>query len=132
VAVLKGLFTLHTDPKPEIIHLTDIAPLGTPDDVWVPLLGHDPCIVISSDAGKGSRPRLPEVCRQYRKTHIILSSGAHNGMRAFQKARAILTLWPELLKVWECEPGSSFLLVPTNTDRTRCRLMQTRMTRHHP
>ncbi|MFC1635370.1 hypothetical protein ACFL5Z_11055, partial [Planctomycetota bacterium] len=63
-------------------------------------------IVISCDQGH-DKPRLPLECKKRNITHIIFSSAAHNQSK-FEKARAIIMLWPEILETFNALPGSRF------------------------
>lgn len=126
VRALEHLFlALHKEPRPKFLHLFDIAAAGSPDDQWVPSLGKDPCLVVTADRGLRGAPRLPEVCRQYGRTHILLSARTHD-LNMFDKARAVIGVWPQLVDAWGYEGGSRLLLETTGKGRT-FRLVRTPM-----
>ncbi len=95
---------------------------GTPDSVWIPQIAAEPgWIVISSDRAKSKSERLdqnlPHLCREHRVTHILLSSTVHN-LKLFDKARAIVAVWNDLLKASEVKAGTRFLLKKHHRDDT--------------
>jgi hypothetical protein len=108
VGNLRSFFQSHKPPRPLFSHVHELGAGGEPDDKWIPRLVHQESIVISSDSGKGS-PRLPEVCKQHRKTHIIFSASLHKAPR-FVKLRAIIVLWPRICEAWGDESGARYLM----------------------
>lgn len=102
----------HRKPKPRLLHIFDIADPGAKDDQWVPSLGKAPCLVVTADRGGRGLPRLPEVCRRYKKTHILLSARTHD-LTMFHKARAIIAIWPQIVEAWGDEGGTRFVLETT-------------------
>ena len=121
---LRGFYRLHKEPRPRILHLYDMFDKDVKDDEWIPKVGGEDCIIITADCGKGKRPRLPELCKQYRRTHILISPTMHIKVSLFQKARAIVILWPQLLKTLQDEPGTCFQIRAIDEDHQRFSLVK--------
>lgn len=91
----------------EVKHLVDIHKSGTPDDVWIPTLAGGDWIVITADRGrKSSTKKLPDICKENRITHVMLSASIHS-KNSQEKLDAILAVWQELIQI---PSGSRFLL----------------------
>lgn len=107
VAAVRGVLKMHPDPKPRIVAKYDIFDVGAADDEWIPKLTGTEWVIVSGDTGKGGAPRLPDLCLAYNRTHILLTSTVH-GLKQFEKARAILGLWPKIMDIESAKAGSRF------------------------
>jgi len=124
VSYLRSFFLTHKEPRPRLVHIYDIFAQDVKDDVWIPqLIGQD-WIVISGDAGR-KPPRLPELCRQKGKTHIILSSTLKQET-GFVKARAVVVLWPEIVRAADAPTGTRFQMQTIDAAHERFRLVRKR------
>ena len=97
-------------PQAEVIHLNDfMEKSGVSDDKWIPKAAEENAIIITGDSAKKSnRNPLPRICRNNRVRHVLFSR-AFCQRPQFEKARAIIVVWPELLlKVTNSPPGSRF------------------------
>lgn len=122
VGALTAFFRLHRQPGPLFIHIYDKFPRDVADDEWIPnVLGQDN-LIISCDRGR-KQPRLPELCKQHNKTHIIFSPSMHHAHK-FSKARAIVVLWPKIAKTVDEPPGSRFQLQALDAERESFRLVK--------
>lgn len=93
-----------------IAHLFDFMPAGTADEQWLPMAADKGFLIVSSDVGRGQRgSRLPEICAALGVTHVLISGKLH-AQRQFEKMRAILVVWPDLLLVAQEHTGQRFLL----------------------
>ena len=106
VTTLSNLFLMRRETQPILKHIFQIAEPGTKDSEWTNNLGHGNCIVISGDQGK-DRPRLPQICQQKNITHIILSGSVHHATK-FERARAVIMLWPKILDTFKAPAGSRY------------------------
>jgi len=86
-------------PAPKVMHLIDFeGQEGTDDRKWIPKLSEGGWVVISSDMGRKKRDaRLPAICRMAGITHFLFSGTLHNSVQ-FEKARAIIALWPRIVE----------------------------------
>jgi hypothetical protein len=107
ISALKQLVSVCRE-QVEIAHILDFYSQGqVDDDVWVRNLAND-WIVISADrARRRGGPKLPKICAEVGITHALLSSSLHQ-MKQFEKIRAVLSLWPELLNLTAAAPGSRY------------------------
>jgi hypothetical protein len=80
-----------------------------PDDVWLERVASEDWVIISSDRGKKyGGPKLPRFCEELSITHILISASLHQE-KQFEKARAIVYLFPELIEIATAqERGSRF------------------------
>lgn len=96
----------------EFTHICDYFRQGILDIDWVPRIAAEGgWVVITPDGGKHS-PRghkLPDLCRDYGVTHVILSPTLHNKKSA-EKAGVIVSMWPKIERLVEEPPGSRFRL----------------------
>jgi hypothetical protein len=85
-------------PAPEVMHLIDFEGReGSDDRQWIPKLSEGGWIVVSGDMGRKKRDaRLPAICRIAGITHFLFSGTLHNS-KQFEKARAIIALWPKIV-----------------------------------
>ncbi|MFH1108521.1 MAG: hypothetical protein V1790_04885 [Planctomycetota bacterium] len=100
----------------EFKHLLDFQSQGIPDSDWIPQKANEGWILISTDRGKktgaggaGHGKALPMLCRRFGMTHVLLSAKVH-AKKQFDKMRAILDVWDDLVRVIDAEPGSQFLI----------------------
>ena len=127
VVHLRGFFMNHSSPRPLIRHLFEIAGEEERDDiVWVPKLARLGCAVVSGDRGTHSRPfeRLPRICAKERVTHILLSANMHNNAGKFERARAIIVLWHEILAACRDTPGSRYQVMAIDNTYRRFALVR--------
>jgi hypothetical protein len=101
-------------PEVDMVHLLDLLGSGARDDEWVRLIaqGDPPFLVLTGDRGATSRrpdPRLPALLPQFKVTGVYLS-GKLQQRTGFEKARALLVVWPQLEKAYTDPPGSRFRL----------------------
>ena len=110
-AAMEGLDKI--TPKPHIFaHVISHFKSGIHDDVWIPKLGEDGgWVVISADRGKGSSKggKLPELCKEHKVTHVLLSGKLHQ-KKSHEKISAIGLLWGEISKLHLEPPGSCFIM----------------------
>lgn len=105
---LRDFFRSHEFPSPQILHLYDIFNQSEKDEVWIPKLVGEDCLIVTADLGHGKGPRLPALCKVHKRTHILLSPTMHNKVTKFEKARAIVILWHQIVDAMATEPGSRF------------------------
>lgn len=106
VDALTSFFRTHKEPRPRFQHLYDMFEPDVKDDVWIPKLAEIDCLIITSDGGR-KQPRLPEICKQYSKTHILFSPTVHK-LNNFEKARSIIVLWPMIAEAFSQPNGTRF------------------------
>jgi hypothetical protein len=86
------------NPPPTIHHLLDYFSSRTHDDIWIPKVVDGGWVIITSDQGKQSnRAKLPQICLEYKITHILMSSSLLH-RKQNQKANAIVAAWEEIKK----------------------------------
>lgn len=115
VESLRSFFQIHKEPRPLFLHIYHMFDRNVKDDEWIPKVVGLDCLIITCDAGRMA-PRLPLLCKQYKKTHILISPTMHNKCNQFQKARAIVILWPEIERTMEHPRGSCFQIQPIPID----------------
>jgi hypothetical protein len=96
-------------PGSELRHILDYQRQGIRDDQWVPREAQRNWLVITADTGKGSGPKLPLLCEQYKITRIELSARVHEKPTE-EKAQAIIAVWDRVLEAYRAERGSFFKL----------------------
>lgn len=102
----------YSDVELEVAHLATIQQSGKSDDEWIPEIAEKGYVVITTDRGKkpSRGGKLPFLCRKHGVTHVMLSAAMHR-RNQFDKIRAILSLWPELLAIAAENPrGAGFSL----------------------
>ena len=57
----------------EVRHIRELRHGGKADAEWVPKVKQGGWLVISSDRGRRSGPKLPQLCRAYGITHVLVS-----------------------------------------------------------
>ena len=110
VRALSKLLAFH-DPPPVVMHLIDFEHhQGADDRVWIPKLVDDGWVVVSSDRGRKKRyAQLPTICQKLRVTHFLFSGALHNS-KQFEKARAVITLWPRIVEAATDARGKRYLM----------------------
>jgi len=119
VDALTTFFRSHKEPRPRFRHIYDAFGRDLLDDVWIPRFAETECVIVSGDLGR-KQPRLPEICLQYNKTHILLSGTLQNS-NSFNKARAIIYLWPDIAQAFDCPKGCRFQINAANAEHNRFR-----------
>lgn len=123
VEALKSFYRTHKEPKPRLLHLYDIFDRDVKDDEWIPRIVGQDCLIITADTGR-DKPRLTELCKQHKRTHIIFSPTMLNKVNQFQKARAIVVLWPDIVAAFTCPSGSRFQIQAMDINHERFRLVR--------
>jgi hypothetical protein len=127
VVNLRGIFHSHPRPQPTLLHLSDIIAEDEKDDpIWIPKLTKIGCVVVSADRGKHSGPfeRLPRICSECGVTHILFSARMHHKASGFERARAIIVLWHDIVAACKGAPGSRYLIQATDGSFTRFALVK--------
>jgi len=114
VITLENLFSMRKESEPFLRHIYAVSKPKEQDPSWISKLDENEFIIISGDRGN-KKPRLPQICREKQITHIILSSTVHHSSR-FERARAIIMLWPHLLETFEAPSGSRFQIEKSGVD----------------
>jgi len=123
VDALKSFYRTHKEPRPRLLHLYDIFDRDVKDDEWIPrIIGQD-WLIVTADKGR-KKPRLPKLCREHQRTHILFSPTLLNKVNQFQKARAIVVLWPQIERTLDESPGSRFQIQATDATHERFRLVK--------
>ena len=94
----------------EFQHIVDKFASGEKDEDWIPKLGTEGgWVVITSDAGKHSRRghKLPDLCSEYKVTHIILSNSLHQRTN-LDKIKWLGAAWQYIEVLHDKPPGSRF------------------------
>ena len=94
----------------EICHLFVHVPDGTPDEIWIPRIKGVGWTVVSTDRGRrcGGR-KLPDICFENQVKHILLSGMLHNA-KHFEKIRAIVSAWSEIVLSIRSQSGLRYCL----------------------
>ncbi len=80
-----------------LMHLLDFTQQeGAKDEQWVPRLAGSDWIVVSSDKGARGSSKLPRICWEHRITHVLFK-GQMVHQQQFEKGRALLVVWNDLL-----------------------------------
>lgn len=98
----------------ELAHLQDFYEKGIADQIWVPAKAAEGWILISADrsggSGRGRENVLPQLCRQFRMTHILLGHTIHQ-KKQLEKLAAILAVWHDIVeRVSASQRGSRWVL----------------------
>ena len=121
VTGLSHIFMMRRDREPFLNHIYSFSKEGEDDDIWIPKLNKQEHVIVSTDKGR-KKPRLPQVCKQYQITHILFSPGAHK-LQKFEKARAIISLWPQIVRTFEAPLGSRYQ-IRHEVQKQRCIMAQ--------
>jgi hypothetical protein len=105
--------------NPKVKHLKDFFDESIKDDEWIPQIAKDSWIIITADrAKKYGGPKLPAICKKFNVTHILISGKLHNAPQ-FEKARAIISLFPRIIYyASKGPPGSRFSMRYTGSDKS--------------
>jgi hypothetical protein len=101
-------------PDSEFRHIVDTFRAGEKDEIWIPRLGAEgDWIVITADAGTHSKRgrKLPQLCREYSVTHVVLSRTLHQ-RTVLEKVAALACIWPKIELLRAARP------VPVTTSDT--------------
>lgn len=95
----------------ELRHLVQDYPLDTPDSGFIKDYAKQGYVIVTGDSAKqsGRGDKLPKICIDEGITHVLFT-GRLQQRRTFDKMRAIITVWPELLEAYNASPGSRFKL----------------------
>ena len=76
---------------------------GAKDPDWVPRIFNEGWLVVTEDRGRNSRQeeRLPQLCRLHGVSHVLVLPALLNRGGQFEKMRALLAVWPDLLALAE-------------------------------
>jgi hypothetical protein len=108
VAELFNLYRANT----EVVHLFSKFSSGTPDRTWIPQVACEGrWVIVSADQGKQSKKgqKLPEICREFRVTHIMLSAKLHM-QNMYKKVLAINYCLPSIFEASCNAAGTGYLL----------------------
>ncbi len=97
----------------ECAHICDRLASGALDKDWVPQIASEGrWIVITADAGKKSNlgGKLPELCKENKITHVVLSPALHK-LKIQEKAGALLLVWDQIESLEKEPAGSRFKLM---------------------
>ena len=119
---LRTFFRSHKEPRPRFQHIHDVFNRDVADDVWIPKFAEIDCLVVSGDAGR-RKPRLPAICKQYKKTHIILSPTLQR-CNKFTQARAVIVVWPDIVRATDAAAGSRFQIQTVDGQHEHFRLVK--------
>ena len=105
------------DEPVEITHLFQFANASEKDEVWIPRISAGGWLLITADKGKrcGGR-KLPEVCRDHGVSHVLLSTAIHKA-KQFEKARAIVAVWPRIVQAARWTRGTRYSLRYEGADK---------------
>jgi len=132
VSALADFLAWYHEPL-EVRHLFQFAEESETDDVWIPRIAPAGWTVITTDRAKQSGARkLPQLCCEYGVTHILISQSIHNS-KQFEKVRAVVAMWPEIVAASLGPKGRRFSLRYDGPHRhvvlVECALPQSRGTR---
>ncbi|HUU83529.1 MAG TPA: hypothetical protein VM243_08500 [Phycisphaerae bacterium] len=109
VEAMRPLLHKYEEPV-DVAHLLDLLGRhGEQDENWIPELADEEWLVISADRGKKPGPKLPLLCAEFGVRHILIKGALHN-LKQFEKARAIIIVWPSLIAARTKPRGTRFLL----------------------
>lgn len=124
VDALREIVRLNKKQPVEIGHTIALFGRGAKDLDWIPKVVDNSWIVISEDRGVNSAAgdKLPVICAQLGVTHVlVLPSILRNGGQ-FEKMRAIMAIWPELILLPTLAAGTRLKLRYANSTRSSFRL----------
>ncbi len=110
---------LGTEQRERIVYksLFDLAPSGTRDEDWIPLIKDQGWTVISADGArkpnKGRGKKLPDLCAEFGVTLIVLSPRVQ-GRKLIDKTRTIASVWDRIVEIASdpIERGRRYMLEP--------------------
>jgi hypothetical protein len=101
----------------EIRHLVDFAMGGEDDEHWIPSIPAEGWMIVTADRGKKNKGgKLPIICQRCRITYVLLSAALHT-KNTFDRMRAVLAVWPDLLAASADERGCGYLIRIKNQGR---------------
>lgn len=104
---LAAFFHSCRDPV-EFRHVFKFAKPGDKDEIWIPKIAPGGWIVVSSDRGKQcGGQKLPKLCHENKITHFVYSATLHNAGN-FEKQRAIVSTWPQIVAASRRDRGIRF------------------------
>ena len=95
-----------------VAHFLSKYPCGVKDPAWIPEIAQEGgWVIVSMDRGKHSKKseRLPVICRAFRVTHVMLSSGLEK-RSMYYRATAIEACWSDLIAAADAPPGAGYVL----------------------
>ncbi len=114
IKALSDILQFHSS-KPFFKSLLEYFEEGTLDPDWINEISEDGWIVITSDRGrKSGGNKLPILCKQHRVTHILISGKLHNSPQ-FEKIKAIINCWDDIVATVKAPKGSRFALRYTSS-----------------
>jgi hypothetical protein len=108
VEALGSLLAFH-ELRPRVHHLLELQHSGVADAEWIASLAPEDWLVVTSDKGARGASKLPRICSAKGITHILLK-GRLVYHRQFDKARAVLVVWPDIIRASCASAGSRFRL----------------------
>lgn len=114
--------------RPEIRHVLDFQGQGVWDEDWIPRVANEGWMIVTQDRGRKGRSKgepLPNLCHKLGITHVVLSRRIAQRKSA-DKVLTILSVWRELLGLFDEPVGSRFALEPhssKNPDATLGKLI---------
>ncbi len=112
---LETFFKNHREPRPQLIHVHEKSLRGADDESVVNSIADIDCVMVTGDQGRRRMrrgrpvPRMPRVCQKRGIPCVCLSGSMHNNTQ-FQKARAIVYLWPAISKILDGYGGSKYAI----------------------
>ncbi len=97
----------------ELRHLVEDFPLSTPDSGFIRTYAEQGYLIVTGNSGKqsGQKDQLLKICMAEGATHVLFT-GRLQQRRTFDKMRAVITAWPEIVEAANAPAGS------------RCKLQQ--------
>lgn len=108
----------------EIRHLLEFYEQGVWDEVWIPQVAKEDCVIVTGDRGGvrgGKGDQLWKVCQKFQITHVVLSPRV-NQRKSADKICTILSVWHELLEVFNSPRGSRWNLEPRRVSKADAEL----------
>lgn len=124
VEALRRIVLLDKRHPVEIGHINALFGAGAKDPEWIPKVVEGAWIVISEDRGKNSSrgDKLPVLCLQHSVTHVLVMPSLLKNGGQFEKMRALMAVWPELLELPSKTRGARLRLKYASSSRSAFRL----------
>ena len=105
------LLELYLEDYPDLQtdHIINRHKCGMGDREWIPEIAQENWIIVTADAGKSSKEKLPEICTDCGVRHIILSPTLHNAPYKAKK-EAFYCLWRHIAKIPRLPRGTRISL----------------------
>lgn len=131
VSALSGFLAWYKEEVIDVKHLFAFVEESEKDEIWVPKIAPGGWTVISTDRAKrcGGR-KLPDLCREHKVTHILLSASIHEA-KQFEKIRAVLAVLPKIILATRSPKGTRFSLRYDGPDK-RVALVERPYPNHPP